>query len=364
MEILPQKNVAQHHEKQNRMYKDAFFSNVVLRKYLMLALIIVYVDSEKTEYYGKFKYRYASSAIMEYIFSDVQYREMFKLLPKNNPEDFNEFCNLLINDINSLLFDGLLALEEIKNFESMKEDQYTWSQLDNEQREQAESNFVDNQRKAKGSLQLSNVVIQLLSKVTNYCQEPFVSQELGEKFANAINYCLDQLTTQKGLKFKISNPERFHFQPKVLLQHLIKIYANMSQLQSFQSFVVADGRSYSDETFAKSLRVITDNKKGVQCEMEDVEKFQALVVVLQKLKEVASKTDMIFDDAPDEFLDPLTCNLMEDPVELPSSKTIMDRLTIKKHLLNDPHDPFNRSELTIEQLIPRPDIKEQIEQFK
>ena len=37
-----------------------------------------------------------------------------------------------------------------------------------------------------------------------------------------------------------------------------------------------------------------------------------------------------FDDAPDEFLDPLTFNLMEDPVELPDSKTVIDRLTISK----------------------------------
>jgi hypothetical protein len=30
-------------------------------------------------------------------------------------------------DMNSLLFDGLLALEEIKNFEELKEDNYAWS---------------------------------------------------------------------------------------------------------------------------------------------------------------------------------------------------------------------------------------------
>lgn len=39
---------------------------------------------------------------------------------------------------------------------------------------------------------------------------------------------------------------------------------------------------------------------------------------------------MIFEDAPDDFLDPLTYALMEDPVELPSSKTIIDRITISK----------------------------------
>ncbi|MFN9901854.1 MAG: U-box domain-containing protein, partial [bacterium] len=37
---------------------------------------------------------------------------------------------------------------------------------------------------------------------------------------------------------------------------------------------------------------------------------------------------MNYDDAPDEFLDPLMATLMEDPVELPSSKTVIDRITI------------------------------------
>jgi hypothetical protein len=42
-------------------------------------------------------------------------------LSKEHPNDFAAFCNLLINDINSLLFDGLLALEDIKIFEEDKE---------------------------------------------------------------------------------------------------------------------------------------------------------------------------------------------------------------------------------------------------
>lgn len=37
---------------------------------------------------------------------------------------------------------------------------------------------------------------------------------------------------------------------------------------------------------------------------------------------------------------------------LPSSKTIVDRSTIKSHLLSDTTDPFNRSPLSIEDVIP------------
>jgi ubiquitin conjugation factor E4 B len=44
--------------------------------------------------------------------------------------------------------------------------------------------------------------------------------------------------------------------------------------------------------------------------------------------------------------------IMRNPVLLPSSRTIVDRSTIKSHLLSDSKDPFNRVPLTIEEVIP------------
>lgn len=43
---------------------------------------------------------------------------------------------------------------------------------------------------------------------------------------------------------------------------------------------------------------------------------------------------------------------MRDPVILPTSKAIIDRSTIKSHLLSDITDPFNRKPLKIEEVIP------------
>lgn len=44
--------------------------------------------------------------------------------------------------------------------------------------------------------------------------------------------------------------------------------------------------------------------------------------------------------------------LMDEPVILPSSRITMDKATIRSHLLSDPNDPFNRSPLEIEDVIP------------
>jgi hypothetical protein len=53
-----------------------------------------------------------------------------------------------------------------------------------------------------------------------------------------------------------------------------------------------------------------------------------------------------------EMIDPLMFTLMNDPVILPTSKTRIDRQTIKSHLLSDATDPFNRAPLKIEDVLP------------
>lgn len=68
----------------------------------------------------------------------------------------------------------------------------------------------------------------------------------------------------------------------------------------------------------------------------------------------------VLADAPDEFLDPIMSTLMNDPVVLPSSKVIVDRTTIARHLLSDQTDPFNRSPLTMDQVKTDDELKQRI----
>jgi len=73
------------------------------------------------------------------------------------------------------------------------------------------------------------------------------------------------------------------------------------------------------------------------------------------------------NDIPDDFLDPLTCALMIDPVTLPSSRQIVDRSTIMRHLHlnknNKPDDPFSRTPLTADMLEPNHDLRLRISQW-
>jgi len=68
-------------------------------------------------------------------------------------------------------------------------------------------------------------------------------------------------------------------------------------------------------------------------------------------------------DIPEEYLDPVMADLMTDPVLLPSSQKIMDRKNIVRIIMSDDHDPFTRTPLKTEELIPQPELKAEIEAF-
>ena len=84
----------------------------------------------------------------------------------------------------------------------------------------------------------------------------------------------------------------------------------------------------------------------------DVEKFRSLAKRTHDIAMANLKKDEDYEDAPDEFIDPMMCELMEDTVLLPTSGNVMDRKHITRHLLSTPNDPFNRQPLTEEMLKP------------
>ena len=92
--------------------------------------------------------------------------------------------------------------------------------------------------------------------------------------------------------------------------------------------------------------------------------------------------------APEEFLDPVTNELMKEPVRLPTSGVTMDKSNVIRHLLryytsqiitkkhplsnnlychaccSDSTDPFNRSPLTADMLEPNQLLKQRIEEWR
>ena len=91
-----------------------------------------------------------------------------------------------------------------------------------------------------------------------------------------------------------------------------------------------------------------------------MDEFSSLPSKIEAAALTVEDDEALTQDAPDEFLDPLMCTFMKDPVFLPTSGNIIDRSTITQHLLNDPHDPFNRKDLSIDMIQPATELKEKM----
>jgi len=96
------------------------------------------------------------------------------------------------------------------------------------------------------------------------------------------------------------------------------------------------------------------------------------------LKDIDSnKIDLIFTppdnicsdiDYPDEFIDPIVCSVIENPILLPNMKNdiFLDKSTIMRYLFSKKENPFTKETLTIEQLEEynnTPEIKEKLADF-
>ena len=56
------------------------------------------------------------------------------------------------------------------------------------------------------------------------------------------------------------------------------------------------------------------------------------------------------DNIPEELLDPIMGTLIENPVVLPNSDTVMEKDVIIRHLMNNEENPFTREALTVKEL--------------
>jgi len=141
-----------------------------------------------------------------------------------------------------------------------------------------------------------------------------------------------------------------------MLTDLCEIFSSYADASVFQEHCAKSGY-YTNDLMTKAVKTCT--KLGL---LKD--ESMALFATLPDEVEAVSKTieddDALTIDAPDEFLDPLMCTFMTDPVLLPTSGTIIDRSTITQHLLNDPNDPFNRKELRIDMVEPATELKERM----
>lgn len=159
----------------------------------------------------------------------------------------------------------------------------------------------------------------------------------------------------------MKDPKRFNFEPRKLLVQIIEIYLHFSNESEFLEAIVRDVRSFKVEVFKQALDLLT---KWSLLPVDQIQQFVMFTSQCQEtLKHAEHLKEEEYDDIPDEFIDPISCTLMKDPVLLPTSGKIVDRAVIHRHLLTVSNDPFTRAHLTEDMLVPQSQLKTKIQDW-
>jgi ubiquitin conjugation factor E4 B len=269
----------------------------------------------------------------------------------------------MINDVTYLMDESLSELTQIHNIQVEMDDKETWDSKPVEYRREREGTLRSLERHASGYTTLGRSTVELLKVFTAETKGPFMMPEIVDRLAAMLDYNLQALVGPRCQDLKVREPEKLKFDPKALLTDIIQVFLNLSDQKEFIQAVAGDGRSYTKELFDRAEGIAIRKKLKTETEIESLRIFVAKV---EEAKATIEAEDDL-GDVPDEFLgaspnksalrllrylsDPLMFTVMRDPVLLPSSKTILDRSTIKSHLLSDSKDPFNRAPLSIEDVV-------------
>lgn len=351
------------YHRQKGVLGDALTTDKFATDNLLHALMKFYIEAEHTgissAFYDKFSIRYEIFQIFKCIWSNDVYKTRLTQESKVNTDFFVQYVNLLLNDATYLLDECLSKFPKIHDLE-VELSPHMQSQLSEEDRKAKTDELAQLEGQATSYMQLANETIHMMGIFTETLSEAFTMPEIVQRLADMLDYNLDNLVGPKSSNLKVEQASKYHFNPKALLAEFIDIYLNLGKQKRFVEAVAKDERSYKPANFESATRIM---ERWSLKSKDDLAAWTKLIANFKTAKEIDDQAEEDLGEIPDEFMDVLMGSLMEDPVILPSKKTV-DRSTIRASLLSKPVDPFSNVPMKIEDVVPDLDLKEKIRIFK
>jgi len=365
----------------NQQYTYLLETHPVLRSAIIPACICVFTAVEKTKqsYYDirmqlKYQLRIPIMELFEKMLPLAGHKESLKNFAAERSDEFLKFLNQMMNDATMQLEEGTDTLIQIRKLVS-EGGEAALSRPSGEQLDQDEQTAeggdlyrrsrADPKEHCKTYMKMGNRTIRTLWNVCREAPTVVVSKlnVLQQLLHNCLNSCLDRLVGPRCLELKGASKdfEEFNFKPKELLQWIAEMYVFVSRegKDTVLKMITEDGRSYRPQTFQKAVSILRREQMISRDMLAEFEKFVQELNALAKQQADA----MASVDIPDNYLDPIMSEIMEDPVLLPTSQTIMDRKVIERHIMSNDDDPFNRAHLSVDDLVPQAELKAEIQAF-
>ena len=294
---------------------------------------------------------YIMSGIINVTISQDNYRDSYYKVIEDK-ECFKYFKELIYCNLNNFQY----ISDEI--FKCLK-------QLNLEENGNKNVQIIKNLKEDIDDLNSYYCVFSIFIKnICKYFSELILSDEIKNCFINIIIILLNITTTNKLKQFKIKDKDSVTFKPIDLLNDIHKFIINIiikKENEKQLSYLFGTNDNYTESSILKMINILDKYDDIKRTNYSSLSYFDYLISEhLNKIKDLEEK------EIPDELCDPLMDTLIEEPVMLPN-KVIVDYQVIKRHLLNDSTNPFNRELLTIEILEEynkRKEVKEEIDLFK
>ena len=343
--------------------------NSLATKSLVPSLLRLYVDIEFTgganQFYDKFNIRHQIGEMCEYLWRIEAHQNEWSLLALNDSVFYVRFLNMLINDAIWLLDESMKKLPELREFQALLNVQEQWMQRTPQDRQERESANRQNERALRSDLTLAKVHVGMMGYTSVSIASPFLRPEMVERVAAMLNYFLLYLAGPERKTLKFADKEKMKelaWDPPEMLGQIVTLYLNLFDADAGGAFVnaiVADGRSYRHEVLVEAALIL--KQLGTKS-VGEISKFELLAEKCRVTHLAAEEEEADLGDIPDEYIDPIMCTLMTDPVLLPSGDN-MDRANITRHLLTDETNPFTRQPLKVEDLVDNEKLKKEIENW-
>ena len=351
-------------------FKRAFelLTHEYCKHHLVFSLLCFYVDCEKTgshsQYFDKLNFRQIIQECLLILWKYQVYQDdIIRVFNENSSRIFPSFVQFIISDTTMLLENAFINLSEIKRTEDEMKDPQIWNKYDQKTRDEKVSILNDHQGRVKTYFRFTTTTFKLLRTIVAQCKKPFLDSIVIRDVAGLLNYFFSCLLGDKSKSYNVSDFDKYNFHPRNIVTSLFRISLVLCQHDDFIKEICEDKRSFQIIIYESVLQNMQYIKSAKD---QEIRAFEMIVEKLKNYtsKDIWSEVERLVDlDIPDEYMCSIMSTLMKDPVELPNSGQIVDRVNIEKLLMNAKEDPFDRTPLTLNMIKERPDLKEEIEKY-
>ena len=348
-----------------------FNENIANNKFLEnIDYINIIVDNY---YYPTFKIKnksllrsvlifYANKKIKDItnIYDNTFYIEFIKDLIKLNKmihNDLKNEVNLIVNNVLEYLNESfqkiVIYIQKIKYYNILLKFK-VYDKLSINSKTYQKLLYNDN-IKMVNKLSLSiRIMLDLLIQISLYFNKNNLEYYTQKNIVNSFNYFLNMIIEKVPNIIKLKIKDNKYYEPILLIHKILFIYTNLNNEDIIE--IMSNCNNFSVLKYQKIYNILTNDKiKDSYISFKFNNMINNIKLYLENKNEIK--------EIPDKYLDKITLEIMKNPVQLPSSKVILDLSTIQNILSNSNEDPYDRSYLNEDMLIPLNKLKEDINQF-